>query len=170
MSWFYDAEHMLSTISVCTKKILFTMWPQILGGGRQSRLETGVARQRSPSWAVRTADEALSLSNTVHIPNIFIFTIGHGYTAWTQEPEIFWAWRGFGSSDFISRFVDLKDKVEDRVGFYMLGVFWCIYSCWLGLYSHKQGAAGFKYVCYLSIPLLVMKNEYLAALSSSSLM
>lgn len=24
---------MLSTISVCTKKILFTMWPQLLGGG-----------------------------------------------------------------------------------------------------------------------------------------
>lgn len=146
MSWFYDGEHMLSTISICTKKILFTMWPQILGGG-QSRLETGVARQHSPSWAVFTADEALSLGNSVHIPNIFIFTIGPGCTAWTQEPrrraDSFSARRGFSSSYFISWFVDLKDKMEDRVDCYTLGVFWCIYRCCLGSGSRKQGAAGY---------------------------
>lgn len=79
------------------------MWPQLLGGG-QSRLETGVARQRGPSWALRAADEALSLSNSVHIPNIFIFTIGPGCTAWTQEPRrpvgSFSAHCGFSSYNF----------------------------------------------------------------------
>lgn len=117
------------------------------GGGGQSRLETGVARQHSPSWAVFTADEALSLGNSVHIPNIFIFTIGPGCTAWTQEPrrraDSFSARRGFSSSYFISWFVDLKDKMEDRVDCYTLGVFWCIYRCCLGSDSHKQGAAGY---------------------------
>lgn len=84
-------------------------------GGGQSRLETGVARHCSPSWAVLAADEALSLGSNVHIPNIFIFTIGPGRNSWTQEPrryvDSFSAHRGFSSSHFMGRFVDLKDKI-----------------------------------------------------------
>lgn len=123
MSIFYDAEHMLSTISVCTKKILFTMWPQKLRVSpdwRQVLLASALPAEASARWMRRFR------SATASTYQIFLcFTTDprvHREDARIQTPR--WLTPGrrrLGSSLFIGRCVDVKDQMEDRVDLDALG-------------------------------------------------